>query len=189
MMHLITGASGSGKSAYAEECLTGWQEGRKESAQALYLYVAAMKPYGEETVQKIQRHRKLRAGKGFQTIEKYERLKELDLPQNQGILLECVSNLTANELYNADGTMKSEERAKREVLDGIRHLLNCTGHLVVVTNEVFSDVWDYSGQTEVYRKLLGSINRELAQMADRVTEVVCGIPLQVKNNEENLEQF
>ena len=35
------------------------------------IYVATMMPYTEETKKKIERHHRLRAGKGFRTIEKY----------------------------------------------------------------------------------------------------------------------
>lgn len=51
MIHMITGGSGSGKSAYAEDWLIGHrqQTGKDQSL----LYIATMKPYGEETVKKI----------------------------------------------------------------------------------------------------------------------------------------
>ena len=53
-------------------------------------------------------------------------------------------------------------------------------HLVVVTNEVCADTGDYSSETREYMALLGALNRQLARMADTVTEVVYGIPVSVK---------
>ena len=50
MIHLITGGSGSGKSEYAEKLLTG--SVKKENP---YFYIATMKPYGEETLKKIEK--------------------------------------------------------------------------------------------------------------------------------------
>ena len=58
MMHVITGGSGSGKSAYAEMWLTGKPE-KSEEKKAIcpYLYIATMRPFGAETQKKIERHR------------------------------------------------------------------------------------------------------------------------------------
>lgn len=54
MMHVITGGSGSGKSAYAEMWLTGKPE-KSEEKKAIcpYLYIATMRPFGAETQKKI----------------------------------------------------------------------------------------------------------------------------------------
>ena len=92
MIHLVTGGSGSGKSEYAENWLTG-----RNKKDATYIYIATMQPYTEETMKKIERHHRLRAGKGFRTLEKYTDLSELEIPKNQGILLECISNQSLAE--------------------------------------------------------------------------------------------
>jgi adenosylcobinamide kinase/adenosylcobinamide-phosphate guanylyltransferase len=50
--------------------------------------------------------------------------------------------------------------------------------LVVVTNELFSDGRPYDGDlTRDYLLTLAGINRKLAARADRVYELVCGIPV------------
>lgn len=175
MIHLITGGSGSGKSEYAEKLLTS--SGKKENP---YIYIATMKPYGEETRKKIERHHKLRQGKGFETIERYIDLKSLSLPRNQGVLLECISNLAANELFTEDGSMCDPKKAKDEIVEGILKIAFQTETLVIVTNEVASDVEDYSEETRQYISLIGSVNRQIANMADTVTEVVYGIPVMLK---------
>ena len=52
-IHLITGGSASGKSAYAEAWI-------KEAAKDRPLcYLATMRPWGEEARARIRRHRKL----------------------------------------------------------------------------------------------------------------------------------
>lgn len=175
MIHLITGGSGSGKSEYAEKLLTG--SVKKENP---YFYIATMKPYGEETLKKIERHHKLRRGKGFKTIERYTDLKNLSLPKNQGVLLECISNLAANELFLEDGTMCDPEKVKDEIMGGILKIASQTENLVIVTNEVASDVEDYSEETRQYISIIESVNRQMANMADTVTEVVYGIPVTLK---------
>ena len=66
------------------------------------------------------------------------------------------------------------------IVEGIRYLNTQTERLVIVTNEVHSDLQDYSEETKKYIGLLGKINQELGKMADQVTEVVYGIPIKIK---------
>ena len=60
--------------------------------------------------------------------------------------------------------------------------------VVVVTNEVFSEVSSESGgktdEMTEYKRILGEINRTLAETADQVTEVVYGIPCGVRGGRE-----
>ena len=173
MLILVTGGSGSGKSEYAENTAVRLAE---EEGLPLY-YIAAMKPYGEEGRRRVERHRRLRAGKGFETWERYVDLKGLALPKRGVALLECLSNLTANEMFEPEG---AGDRTVEGVLAGVRSLVEKTAHLVVVTNDIFSDGMTYDEVTALYQERLGRINRELAGAFDQVTEVVCGIPIQLK---------
>lgn len=45
----------------------------------------------------------MRAGKGFETVERYTALDELVLPKGSVVLLECMTNLVANEMFREDG--------------------------------------------------------------------------------------
>lgn len=171
MVHLVTGGSGSGKSSYAEALFP---------AGGTYIYLATMKPSGEESKEKIRRHRRLRLGKGFVTVECAAGLDRVILPENDGVLLECVSNLAANELYREDGSLRGRRETEEKIVSGIENIRRQTAVLVVVTNEVCGDVGDYSSGTREYMVLLGKVNQRLARMADKVTEVVYGIPVPVK---------
>lgn len=170
MLHLITGGSGSGKSAYAEQCIL-------EAGCFPRIYIATMYPFDGESLKRIARHREMRREKQFSTVERFTDLKGLELPRGGAVLLECLSNLTANELYQEGG---AGEKTEEVVLEGVESLLSQAGSLVIVTNEIFSDGIAYDPETQRYQQLLGRLNRRLAQRADRVTEVVCGIPLAVK---------
>ena len=119
----------------------------------------------------------MRRQKQFSTLECYTGLKTADIPEDSVVLLECMSNLTANEMYQEGG---AGEQTVEEILAGIRYLLVRVRHLVVVTNEIFSDGIDYDPETMRYQSYLGQINSEMGRMADRVTEVVYGIPITVK---------
>lgn len=170
MIHLITGGSGSGKSAYAEEQIMKLNGDSR-------IYIATMYPYDEESRQRIERHRRMRAEKRFTTVECYRNLKSVSVPEQADILLECMSNLTANEMFWPEGAGKN---TAEQILEGIQRLTEKCRNLVIVSNEIFSDGIDYGNETREYQKTLGRINRCIAASADWVTEVVYGIPLEVK---------
>lgn len=90
------------------------------------------------------------------------------------------SNLLADVLYQEDGSLAEDEVVLETIVEGIRYLNTQTERLAIVTNEVHSDLQDYSEETKKYIGLLGKINQELGKMADQVTEVVYGIPIKIK---------
>jgi len=157
---LVIGGAASGKSKYAE--------GHVLSLSGRRVYLATMEPAG--AADRIEKHRRMRAGKGFETAERSAGLSGLDLPSDSNILLECLGNLTANELYAPGGG------GGDAVLAGVEHLLARCAHLTAVTNEVCSGGTLYAGDTLTYMKELSRLNRVLAARADRVVEVVCGLP-------------
>ena len=55
-------------------------------------------------------------------------------------------------------------------------------HLVIVTNEVFSDGCEYDDSTTDYIRRLGELNVKLAKAADTVVEVVYTIPVVLKGD-------
>ena len=170
MLILLTGGSACGKSSYGEKLAVSGQK-------PLY-YIAAMQPYDEECLKKIAHHRDIRAGKGFETIERYTGVDTLKLPQSGGTaLLECLCNLTANEMYiQPDSPVDPVEK----VVMGVANLKRQTDTLIVITNDVGSDNEKYSEETRRYIHALGEINARVAAMADQVYELVAGIPICVK---------
>ena len=184
MITLITGGSGSGKSAYAEKyiCYVSNEKGYKEK-----YYIATMQVFDDEGQRKIDRHRRLRAGKGFITVEQPRDIQnavsklqsENCLKNGRSALLECMSNLTANEMFTKDG-MKSEEEVVEKIVSEIQTLSQKLDNLVIVTNNVFEDGVIYDAGTMEYLRALGRINAVLAHLADRVAEVVVGIPVELK---------
>lgn len=167
MIVLITGGSKSGKSKIAENLLSGTE--RK-------IYLATMEPFGEEAAEVIARHRKMRAGKGFETIEKSRSIHETELPEGVGgVLVECLSTLCANEIFSGN-----EHDPTEKIVEGIKALGKKTRLLVVVTSTVNRDGIEYPAETENYIRVLCGVNRKIAELADAVIEAVCGIPLTLK---------
>ena len=61
MIHLVTGGSGSGKSAYAEQCILDFGGTRR-------VYIATMQPFGAEGQARIARHRKCARQRSFRRL-------------------------------------------------------------------------------------------------------------------------
>lgn len=178
MMTLVIGGSGSGKSAYAEGYLEALSRGKKK------YYLAAMNVLDEEDERKVERHRRLRSGKGFVTIEQPVDIEQAIDKMEEGektALLECVPNLAANEMFGENG-IGSEESVAGKVTEGILKLEKKLAYLVVVSGNVFEDGNTYDETTMAYIRAMGRIHERLAQKAEQVVEVVAGIPVIVKGS-------
>ena len=191
MLHMVYGESASGKSSYAESFAMSLQgDGR-------LLYIATMYPYkwntteiDPETMQRIERHRAMRADKGFDTVECYRHVEHIVAKRQDVLLLECMSNLLANEMYlepdaNAGSDMaETMSPVSKKIVQALINLSTRVQDVVIVTNDVFSDGGNltYDESTREYVKNLAEINCALAQEAATVTEIVCGIPVIVKKN-------
>lgn len=113
------------------------------------------------------------------------------------VLLECLSNLVANELYEErrkkEWKQNQENQKKRweiavanKVIGDIEQLKKQCQHIVIVTNDVFREGFGEWEGTKEYLSCLGKINEELAKQADTIYEVVASIPILIKG-EETLE--
>ena len=197
MLYLVTGGSGSGKSAYAEDLAVQLKNQTRDGS--LY-YMATMHCYDEESRNRIKRHQDMRKDKGFQTIEQELFLGKNEMgdgffqksflqrgcKNNGTFLLEDLSNLLANEMYIGkrkelfyEGNQMEGGKAsgERQLLDTIKAIVNHGKHLVIVTNEIFSDGMIYDKDTENFMRQLAFLNCEIGKVADGVIEVVCGIPI------------
>ena len=190
---MVYGGSASGKSSYAESIAMSLQgDGR-------LLYIATMYPYkwntteiDPETMQRIERHRAMRADKGFDTVECYRHVEHIVAKRQDVLLLECMSNLLANEMYlepDADagsGMSKTMSPVSKKIVQALIDLSTRVQDVVIVTNDVFSDGGNltYDESTREYVKNLAQINCALAREAATVTEVVCGILVKIKGDKQ-----
>lgn len=181
MISFVIGGSGSGKSSYAESIAVSACERNRGK---LY-YLATMQVRDAEDVKKVDRHRMLRDGRGFITIEQPTAIqKSLENMQagKKTALLECISNLTANEMFSGK-TIKSEEQVAEKIMEGILLLKEELDDLVIVGSNVFEDGIVYEEATMHYIRAMGKINQAITAIADQVFEVVAGIPIVVKGEE------
>ena len=168
------GTPDSGKSALAEGLAA--DSGRSER-----YYLATMKICDAESARRMLRHRRLREGKGFVTIElpyAVDRaLAYLKTPGDAVVLLECLSNLTGNEMHDnperavlCQPGMEDPGAFVCQVLEDIRTLAAGVGDLIIVTNEYEQDD-AYDEDTKLYLRLCHMLNGALSTLADHVIDV------------------
>ena len=181
MMALVIGGSGSGKSEYGEK----EAEVLCKGTFAGKYYAATMRIFDEEGRKKAHRHQAMRRGKGFVTIEQpvdiCRALEKVKTGTVQPVILvECISNLTANEMFLGEGRQRTAEETGEKIVRDIGTLKKAA-HLVVITNNVFEDGIVYEEPVMEYIRAMGRINGALAGMADKVVEVMAGIPVMIKD--------
>ena len=168
MITLITGGSKCGKSSLAEQIMDHYNGSK--------IYIATMQPFGQDAYEAIERHRIMRKNKHYKTIEKYTNIHEIELDKNCSVLLECVGNLCANEMFAGNEIYFPSDK----IVNEIRAISESASNLVIVTNQVGSDGIDYSQGTNHYIRELGTINSQLAIISDNVIESIYGIPIVLK---------
>ena len=139
MIIFVYGGSGSGKSAFAEEISSHYGGSEK-------YYVATMKVFDEEGKERVAKHRRQREGRNFKLIEKPVLIESVctDLAQEKAagkkifLLIECLSNLVANEMFS-DGIIISAEKVVDSVVKGLTEVFESADDVVVVSNNVFED--------------------------------------------------
>lgn len=175
MTILILGGSASGKSGIAEDIICALCSSQK-------YYVATMNVGDdEENIGRVARHREQRREKNFVTIECPRNIENAltEMDTNKNVLLECVSNLAANEMFFGAQIISAEDTVNR-VVNGIKALSKECDNLVIVSNNIFESGFEYDESTRSYIRALGRINRELIDVSDEAYEAVVGIKVRIK---------
>ena len=168
MKVFVIGGSGSGKSEWAEKKAIELSKGKSA------IYVATMRPEGDEGRKRIRRHREARSRRNFITLELDCELKPLISyrEKTDTVLVEDLSNLLSNLRYFRNMSFESAlEKIKSEMELVERAFKN----IVLVSNDIFSDGVDYPKETREYIENLARLNISFAAWADSFAEIVVGI--------------
>jgi len=184
MTVLVLGSNGSGKSMYAEKLATRFSTG------ALY-YVATMVPYGDEGQARVEKHKKQRGSMGFITVEKPFYVSEIPFRPDSVVLLEDVSNLVGNALF--DGNRDGSEAGRgandapllapatwNSVFADIAAMCAKCRDVVLVSIDGLSVQPEYDEETCGYIYTLNRLNTRLADFSDTVVKMCGGAPVFVK---------
>ena len=154
MFTFVIGPNNSGKSAYAESIIAGLENNKR-------YYIATMIPFGEEGQARVKKHLKMRENLGMETLED-PYLEKVDIIESGAdILLEDLSNLIANRLFER-GPQTCET-----VVNEILTLNEKATNLVVVSiGGILAE--GYDEETICYINMLNNLNEQLMQLADQV---------------------
>ena len=167
-MILVTGGARSGKSRHAE-ALIG------DSSQVLY--IATSQILDDEMAAR--------------TVERWQHLDELihaDINPNEAVLLECVTTMVTNLLFDYGGDkdpdewnyQAMEQAINAEIQSLIAACQRCPAKVVLVTNEVGMGIVPESRLARHFRDIAGRVNQQLAAAANEVWLVVSGIGVKIK---------
>lgn len=163
---LISGSNNSGKSIYAEQLIARTVGDR--------YYIATMLPCTEDHHRRIEKHRAQRQGLGFDTIECPYQVGNVSLSSDGVVLLEDVSNLLANAIFEKGGNSES-------VFCDICTLADRCRILVVVTIAGLKDD-GYDEETVAYINGLNDINQKLFEKASVAISMQEGTPVYQKGD-------
>lgn len=177
MLILISGGSRSGKSLYAEIRLLELSE----APLCARIYLAASGVYDEEMRARVRRHRAMRRGKGFVTIERERDMTGIlaDIPEGSCVLIETLTAWAANEMFRGNSVIDGAYVAEKVYLE-LEGIIARSEHVVIVSDDIFADSMAYDDTTEAYLRMLASLQIRIASEADEVTECFAGLPLHYK---------
>jgi adenosylcobinamide kinase / adenosylcobinamide-phosphate guanylyltransferase len=186
MIVFISGGVRSGKSRIAETYV------QKLAAPGSQVhYIATARASDDEMKQRIAHHQKRRQKQTVKwaTWEQPVRLDKL-IPvftKNDVVLLDCVTNWLANELF-ADGSWQKETvcfRKARQMWATLQQLENASRALIIVSNELFSGGVPDDLGTYHFMKTLGWLHQQIVTNAQVAILVQNGIAV-VKKGESCL---
>jgi len=164
---LILGGARSGKSAYAEQLLSGYEN---------RLYLATAEAGDAEMAERIRIHQE-RRGDGWQTIEKPLELATTlaaEAQPDRPILVDCLTLWLANVLA-AGRDAETETQALSVALRGL------AGPVVLVSNEVGSGIVPDNALARQFMDCAGRLNQVVAGSSDRVLLITAGLATTLKD--------
>ena len=175
---LVVGGSRSGKSDFALALAESMPIER-------YFLATCPSSQGDdaEMARRITGHQQKRANRGWQTCE-----EELELcrvvervPDRALLLIDCLTLWISNLLFVADRREMVDEDFIARKVDAL--LESCRlrmGPVIMVSGEVGCGIVPENRLARRYRDLVGRCNQLVADAADQVFMVSCGVPLTIK---------
>ena len=169
--HFILGGSNSGKSSFAEQTAL---DIKKKFSGDLY-YIATGLAYDKEMKKKIAKHKSERNPK-FKTIDSPDLRTDIlqNCTPNDIILVDCISISLSNIL-----TIK--EFSGRQIEDIESIIENCKSHLIIVGQETSMGIIPPNALSRRFLKVSGKFNQFLTRISNKVSLVVAGIPMLIKD--------
>ncbi|MDF7681837.1 bifunctional adenosylcobinamide kinase/adenosylcobinamide-phosphate guanylyltransferase [Enterobacteriaceae bacterium ESL0689] len=181
-MILVTGGARSGKSGHVERLAA-------QHCQHV-LYIATSVISDQEMALRVEKHRAQRPAH-WRTWEGFRNLAQVirhQLRPGEGVVLECITTMLANLLYEASGGAAPEEidfpvveaQLQQQVDELIVACQQSTAPVYIVTNELGMSITPENRLARHFVDISGRANQKLAQAAEEVWLVVSGIGVKIK---------
>ena len=170
---LITGGQRSGKSRYAEELALSLSDHP--------VYVATAHIWDEEFRQRVLRHQE-RRGPQWTNIEEERKLSRHNLT-GQVAVIDCITLWCTNFFFDRNKPHNEQptvDEALKLLKEEFNRFTNQDATLIFVTNEIGAGGVSTDVIQRRFTDLQGWMNQYIAQKADEVILMVCGIPVKIK---------
>lgn len=171
MIELILGGARSGKSLLAEK--------RALDSALAVTYLATAQARDDEMAQRIAHHQARRPAAWTLVEEPLHLAATLQATAASGhcLLVDCLTLWLSNLLFaDADGQLMTQETAA--LCDVLPTL---PGRVILVSNEVGLGIIPLGEITRRFVDEAGRLNQRVAALAQRVTFVAAGLPLELKS--------
>lgn len=183
LIHYITGGERSGKSSMAQSLA--------EQISDCPYYLATARVLDGEFAKRVQRHIVDRTSSqiSWKTIEADQSLAnalesqcELDSStQGVTVVIDCVTLWLTNYVMDYDYDIeKCLSLAQQEVDQLVRYARRYNATIFIISNEIGMSLHAPSIEGRKFVSLQGWVNQYLAQVADKATLVVSGLPVTLK---------
>lgn len=164
---LVLGGAASGKSEYAENLF--------HNSELNLIYLATGQIFDAEVAERVETHRARRDAR-WRTIEApFDPGAPLaNLSEEDGVLIDCATMWLSN-LMMEDRDVAAAQK------DLLGHLDSCRARWVVVSNEVGHGIVPENALARRFREAQGRLNIALAAQANRVVQVIAGLPRVLKD--------
>ncbi|KOO13097.1 adenosylcobinamide kinase [Vibrio xuii] len=173
-VHLVLGGARSGKSRYAEHCVS------ELAHQSNKHYIATATAFDEEMRARIAHHQQSRGDSWIehecptQLATLLTRFGSADV-----VLVDCLTLWLNNVIYN-DGVTLNETEIQQRVTELVEVLNNTSAQVLLVSNEVGLGVVPMGEVSRLFVDNAGWMNQAIAKVADQVTFVAAGLPMILK---------
>ncbi len=174
MKTLILGGARSGKSRYAETCARECTVTDLTRNDKSLVYIATGSAGDEEMAARIKHHQLSRGDDWYLIEEPMDLAKALERVNSEKyvIVIDCLTLWITNCL--CDGQFDSHRK------DFLTSLITHRGDIFIVSNEVGSGIVPLGELSREFVDQSGWLNQELANICDRVSLIVAGLPLHLK---------
>ncbi|WP_367846735.1 bifunctional adenosylcobinamide kinase/adenosylcobinamide-phosphate guanylyltransferase [Rhodoferax sp. WC2427] len=180
----ILGGQKSGKSRRAEQLAAAWLAG----AGARAVFIATAQPWDAEMAERIARHQRDRAERlpGMLTVEEPLLLAEAMARHSRPdtlVVVDCLTLWLTNLLMPAEFKENQPPALipSARVATFLEAISAAPGPLVLVGNEIGLGVIPMGREVRAFVDALGTLNQQVAQRCQRVTLMVAGLPLTLKD--------